>query len=782
MYIYKLSELSNNENFHFGGKAVSLYKLIKNGLPVPFGYGIAAEAFEEGVPSSPAEKELSVLCEKLSKKYRYAVRSSAIGEDSETNSFAGAYETVLDVSVDKIADAVETVAGSASDDRVRVYAENRSTAAGNIAVVIQRFISPEFAGVLFTADAVSASTAVMTGNYVKGVGEALVSGEGSDGSFRLNAVKYEYEGPDEFRPYAKKLYGYAKKIARIFGCPQDIEWAVSGGKIYILQARPITTIFKNKPDEFLINDSLCCDLLLSKTNVGEIFLRPVSPATYGIIKLIAGMLGIPLMSNVCGQLYLNISGLCSMLVSFGFTKEKAISALSELSGGIPQELDIPIYPFDKKAFYKNIIRLMKGALSHKGKTDYGKDFKHRITEVGNNIISEIRSVSTPDELNCIWSKKCKPYINKTLSSIATGLSLKTLFATRKKLEAVCGSELTDRLLSDCSENGNIESLGSLWAIGDMISGKMSKEEYTAKYGHRHADEMELSLPYPYEDPSFPENVIEDYINAGIDVRKMKEEQEKRRADAVKKFKQLYPSRSKWLDKLLKKYSEAVYVREKIRSDALRIMCVIREFYLKAGKLTGLGEDVFMLYFDEVENCLSGNFICAEKIPTREKNYSMQLAMPNFPSIICGRFTVEEWLQSGGSSGYYRFGEVCVDTDKTVITGVAGSCGQAEGCARVLKSIAEADTLEKGEILVVPAANIGWVKIFPKAAAIVTDVGAPLSHAVIVARELGIPAVVSCQCASGVLKTGDKIRVDGTTGKVILLECNNRVSYLHSYEP
>lgn len=84
------------------------------------------------------------------------------------------------------------------------------------------------------------------------------------------------------------------------------------------------------------------------------------------------------------------------------------------------------------------------------------------------------------------------------------------------------------------------------------------------------------MPYPYEDPNFPENVIEDYSKSGIDVRKLKAEQEKRRLEAVESFKRLYPS--KWLDKLLKKYSEAVYLREKLRSDALRIMCVIREFY------------------------------------------------------------------------------------------------------------------------------------------------------------------------------------------------------------
>lgn len=769
MYIYKLSKLPFGENFHFGGKAESLFRLIKNGLPVPFGYGIAAEAFEKNGLSPQAEKELSELLKILPKKYRYAVRSSAVGEDGKTNSFAGAYETVLDIPADEIPEAVKTVAFSASDDRIRAYAKNRGADVGNIAAVIQRFISPEFAGVFFTVDPVSANASIMVGNYVNGVGEALVSGDGSDGSFKINAIKYRYEGSEEFRPYAKKLYAYAKKIVSIFGCPQDIEWAVFGGKIYILQARPITAIFKNKLEEFLINDSLCSDLLLSKTNVGEIFLRSVSPAAYSIVRIITDALGIPLVSNVLGQLYLNISGLCSMLVSFGFTKKKAINALSELTGGIPQDLDIPIYPFDKQNLHKRIFKLITGEMFRKNKTDFGKSFKTRIAEIGNEIISEIRSVSTLDELNCIFDQKCTPYFNKTLSAIMTGLSLQTLFAARKKLEAVCGGELADRLLSDCSENGNIESLGGLLAVDDVINGKMSKEEYTARYGHRHADEMELSVPYPYEDPNFPENVIEDYIKSGIDVRKMKAEQEKRRLDAVKNFKQLYPSKSKWLDKLLKKYSEAVYTREKVRSDALRIMCVIREFYLKAGQLTGLDDDIFLLYFDEVKTYISGNNICAEKIPLRKENYAEQLKMPNFPSVICGRFTVSEWRQSGGNGGYYRFGEACSEVDKNVISGVAGSCGQAEGYARVLTSVVEADLFEKGEILVVPAANIGWVKVFPKAAAVVTDVGAPLSHAVIVARELGIPAVVSCQCASSILKTGDKIRVDGTAGKVILLD-------------
>ena len=769
MYIEKLSRL-NCEKFNYGGKAESLDRMIKAGLPVPEGYAIASEAFEKGILKEAAEKELSSLVSGLSKKYTYAVRSSAVGEDGNEASFAGAYETVLDVPVDDIPKAVKKAAASASGERAAVYAAEQKTEYGQIAIVIQRFVQPEYAGVLFTSDPITASAEYMTGNYVSGVGEALVSGEDSGRSFRINSVRYAFEGDAALKPFGKKLFSYARKLTCINKCPQDIEWAISDGSLYILQSRPITTIGRNNSDTFEINDSLSGCLLLSKTNVGEIFLRPVSPVTYSAVQVIVNTLGIPLISNVCGHLYLNISGLCSMIMSFGVSKEKAFNMISELAGGIPRGIDIPVYPFDKKAFLKKIGGLVKNTLfGKKSETDFGKDFKYHITQVGNEIISEIKAVSSEKALAELWNKKCVPYMLQTLSAIATALSLKSLFATREKLEKICGNELADKLLSDCSETGNIESLGSLLAVDDLANGKISREEYILKYGHRHADEMELSLPYPYEDPDFPENAVRDYLDSGINAYDLKKAQQQRHKEAVSEFKKRYPSKSAWLDRVLKKYSAAVYKREAVRSEALRLFCVVREYLIKAGSLTGLDDDIFMLYINEISMLLDGNKEVTEKIPLRRKNYLRQLEMPNLPSLICGRFTYEEWQKSGAPTGFYRFGEACSDESDGIVRGVPGSCGQAQGRARVLSSISEAEQLQKGEILIVQAANIGWIKLFPKAAAVVTDIGAPLSHAVIVARELGIPAVVSCQCASGVFRTGDIVSVDGTLGTVTLLE-------------
>ena len=110
-----------------------------------------------------------------------------------------------------------------------------------------------------------------------------------------------------------------------------------------------------------------------------------------------------------------------------------------------------------------------------------------------------------------------------------------------------------------------------------------------------------------------------------------------------------------------------------------------------------------------------------------------------------------------------------DEKPNLITGSAGSAGQVEGLARVILDPSAGDQLQKGEILVAVQTDISWTLLFPHVAAAVTDVGAPLSHAAIVARELGISAVVGCGDATCHLKTGDRVRVDGARGIVEILQ-------------
>ena len=143
----------------------------------------------------------------------------------------------------------------------------------------------------------------------------------------------------------------------------------------------------------------------------------------------------------------------------------------------------------------------------------------------------------------------------------------------------------------------------------------------------------------------------------------------------------------------------------------------------------------------------------------------------FPNLIIGRFDPDEWMKDPNRRTDY----IVADLDRIAeegdsdVKGFPGAAGIVTGKAKVILSTDDIDKIEKGDILVTTATNIGWTLAFPKVSAIVTDIGAPLSHDAIVSRVFGIPAVVGCGNATTVLKTGDTITVDGAHGKVTVIK-------------
>lgn len=774
-YIVRLRDkrmLEGAMDEQLGGKAASLMKMCEAGFPVPEGYVILADAWDGAGLKKRARKELVTLTEKLSGEYTYAVRSSAVGEDGKEHSFAGAYETELDVPRESILDAVEKIAASINAERVRIYAKNRGSKEGKIAIVIQRYVKPELAGVLFTADVITGSSAKMVGNYVRGCGEQLVSGAETGLQFTFDAMHYAYNGEAELKPYARKLYGFAVKLRKLYRCPMDIEWAVSDGKLYLLQARPITTLKRFDRDTYQINGSLSGEYLFSKTNVGEIFMCTVSPATYSVMEMICELLGVPdFIDNICGQAYCNISILCSLLVSFGISKKKAYEMISDIAGAIPEGVEIPVFPFDQAAFLKSIGKIMFGKKVKFDKEITNipkKEFESRMGEIGDRLIEGIRRQSSNQELKKYWETHCNAYLTRVLTAVMMSLSLKSLLKTRQQIIGIAGEELANELCSNSSQNGVLESMKPMLALEDVMDGKLSKEEYMKRYGHRSVNEMEVCCPYPYEDPEYLEERIRQHKESGICVHKMKEEQNRKYTQAVRKFKQNYPSKAGWLDKKLTAFAKANYEREKVRSQAVKLFCLMREFLLKASQLNGVGDGIFMLYFQETLALLEGDRSVLEHIEARKQQYDKYCSYPVFPNIIVGRFQPEEWLEHPNRRvDLWRAGGMV--PARANIKGYAGASGTVEGTVRILRDPSEAVKLLPGEILVTTATNIGWTTVFAKAAAIITDIGAPLSHAAIVAREFGIPAVVGCGNATQMLHDGDRVRVDGSTGAVTILE-------------
>lgn len=741
---YRIKDVPDNRLKLCGGKGASLVRLTRAGLPVPDGYILMP-----GEEISSIDRILPNL------RGTYAVRSSALNEDGEAASFAGAYETYTNVRVKDIRKAVEAVRRSAENGRVKAYAKEQGVRTEDIAVVIQRFVKPEYAGVVFTCDPVTGSLSRMQGNYVKGEGELLVSGVSNAKEFTFDAWKYGYRGSREFAPYARTLYRYCRKIKNLWGCAVDIEWAVSGGKVYILQARPVTTVSRGREDLYELNGSCAGEFLLTRTNVGEIFGMPLSPVTYSIQNRISSMLMPNFIDNICGQAYLNVSVVASSLMALGLSEKTALKLIKDIVGKLPEGVTVPVYPLSGTEILKRMLHLIKPK-----KNDRRKGLSYTDT-----IMAKTERLRNRKQMRAFWDREVLPYINASLAEIVKGMNITGLFMARNKVEKMCGEDLAGRLLAGCT--GVLDSMKPLLLLEELAEGRITKEEYIKQCGHRHSHEMELMMPFPYEDPDFPEGRIWEHLASGVNVHRMKKASEKEFRKALKEFDAKHPAKHNEIRRLLGKYARANRDRESVRNRGVRIFCVLRNYLLRAGKVLEIDNDgIFMLYIDEILALLAGDDKMREKIAPRRALYERYLSYPQFPNIICGRFDPESWMKDPARrSDYYVTGRSSVKVSDETVKGYPGAAGVVTGRVRVLTDVKEARELLEGEILVTNATNIGWTIHFPKAAAIVTDIGAPLSHAAIVAREFGIPAVVGCGNATTVLKTGDIVTVNGTAGTV-----------------
>jgi pyruvate,water dikinase len=220
---------------------------------------------------------------------------------------------------------------------------------------------------------------------------------------------------------------------------------------------------------------------------------------------------------------------------------------------------------------------------------------------------------------------------------------------------------------------------------------------------------------------------------------------------------------------LDKASGAFRLREKARSEVIRCFWVLRVFVLRAASFAALDDGIFFLSIDEILSLLGGDKASLGSIPACRTAYERYSALPPYPRLIVGHFDPFKWARdpNRNSNLFNAHGSNAPAIAK--VTGFPGAAGIVEGRTRVIATPEEGDQLQAGEILVTTVTNVGWTPLFPRAVAVVTDVGAPLSHAAIVARELGIPAVVGCGNATMRLRTGDWVRVNGEQGTVEVLQ-------------
>ena len=526
------------------------------------------------------------------------------------------------------------------------------------------------------------------------------------------------------------------------------------------------------------NDSLTGDYLWSSANTREASPDVMTPYTWSAVRdgfkemtLLPGYLPV---GNICGRVYNNSSATYTAMLVLGMGMKSFNASSKELYGIDPNDADdwnVPVIPTgirDRVGVLDNMFRVMgnirKAMKSVETFVDSNPSWcenqSRQIFEMGSTeLIRWSREMLLPYAARVFWWMVGSAIYQSNLISKLRGEFLELL-----------GPDDTIALLSNVStEDETLASLGVVAGLDQLRCGQISRGEYLRAYGHRGPHEIELSIPRPAEDPNWIDEQLAGLEHSIADVETLLREQRARYDTALGNLRK---SRPKKFDKALKRLQEAARLtrlREGARSEGIRFFGISRTFALRAGTLCDLDDDIFFLEHDEILDLLEGQGEALLHVPLRKTAYQKFVALPQYPTIIMGRFDPEVWAADPNriTDIYDPSGRI-KRKRPSQLSGLPGSAGQAEGRVRIVESPEDGNQLQTGEILVAITTNVGWTPLFPRAAAVITDVGAPLSHAAIVARELGIPAVVGCFNATSVLKTGDCVRVDGGAGTVTIL--------------
>ncbi|MDR3584744.1 MAG: PEP/pyruvate-binding domain-containing protein [Desulfosporosinus sp.] len=745
-------------------------------------------------------------------KTAVAVRSSATAEDLPELSFAGQQETYLNMlGEEMVLAAVQRCWASLWTSRAMDYRARHQIPSEDVslAVVIQELVPADAAGVLFTANPLSGARDQVVINAAWGLGEAIVSGKVNPDTMVVDKISmkiieqhinqknvmtvrtpegtHEEAVPADQRVRAVLSPGQAVELARLgvkieglYGQPMDIEWALHTDSMFIVQARPITTLHGHNPAMEEWNDSLGGDYLWTNGNLGEAIPDVMTPCTWSLVQIfmadamatssVAPYLGY---GNVGGRFYMNLSVAASLAATFGLNRKRFVKLTEEVFGRLPEGLEIPLIPMSRWGVLRKLvpvaIRVMRRVRANQKRLP---EFLAAAPEHCETLRARINTTPNAGDLLELWHNEVLPFFHDCcyMLEAAAKQGGSALIFVRRNLRKMVGESDTNTLLTGLSTSANqLASLGPLIGLTQLTHGEIDRATFARRYGHRSPHEFEVSIARPGEGTDWIDQQLAGLKEAKVDITVLLQRQESTRTAAWERLSARYPKQVATVHRQIDRWAMIARNREVARTEVIRIFWVLRAFALRAGELTGQGENIFFLAIGEILALLSGEDASVVIIPARRKAYAHYCALPPYPALILGHFDPSRWAADPERRGDIFDARGTGLAKSQGITGFPGAAGVVEGRARVILTAEEGEQLQPGEILITTVTNVGWTPLFPRAAAVVTDVGAPLSHAAIVARELGIPAVVGCGNATMRLHTGDLVRVNGELGTVEVLQ-------------
>ncbi|OUL28462.1 glycerol-3-phosphate acyltransferase [Nostoc sp. 106C] len=736
-----------------GHKASSLSEIKRWGYPVPKGWVLTPNDDPELVIDFFQPSELSPL----------VVRSSAIGEDSEQASAAGQYETVLNVtSEQKLKEAIAQVRASYDHPAAVQYRRDRGLPDQAMAVLIQQQVQSVYSGVAFSRDPITQQGDAIVIEALPGSASQVVSGRVTPEQYRAFVVETENFSSVQLEGTGRVPQALIKQVAlltrrlekRYHGIPQDIEWSYDGQTLWVLQARPITTllpIWTRKiaaevipgvihPLTWSVNRPLTCGVW------GEIFTIGLGDRVLGLDFAETATLHYSkayFNASLLGQIFLRM-GLPPESLEFltrgdSLSKPPLLSTLRSVPGLLRllrREMDLET---DFKQDYREKFIPVLSQLAHESINDLEPSQLWKRIELILDILRLGTYYSILAPLSAairqgIFRVKDGQIDNSVAPEVAVLRSLSALAQNAKQVLPEFDPEKVFEQLEQTREGQNIlydfnellQDYGYLSEVGTDIAVTTWKED------PRYVKQLFVQLMQGNEPPAGGVDPINQVFSG-----KRKRGNVQRRIDLKGRVTEVY---------------------SRLLAELRWSFVALEQIWLKSGLLRETG-DIFFLELDEI-----GNLVAAadsefrnqlqKLVQKRRSQFDQDSEINQVPLLVYGHTPPHPLAPSA------------LYSDQT-LQGIPASHGQAEGRVKVLRNLQNIPEINKETILVVPYTDSAWAPLLVRAGGLIAEAGGRLSHGAIVAREYGIPAIMDVRGATWLLQDGQRVRIDGSRGIVEL---------------
>jgi len=836
-FVRRLTELSAKDIDVAGGKGANLGELVRAGFPVPDGFVLTTDAYSlaataAGIdPRDPtgARSRLVdatmpvVIANAVREAYRaigagrVAVRSSATAEDLPDASFAGQQDTILDVEGDDaVLDAVRRCWASLFNDRAVAYRATRGVDedAVRLAVVVQRMVEADVAGVLFTADPLTGTRGRAAINAVRGLGEQLVSGAVNPDYFLVDTRHtrvLERHGAVLDDARLLELAALGARVESHFGRPQDIEWAIDPNTtLWLVQSRDITTLYplpKNvppDPDREL--------RVYFSANVAQGVFEPFTPMGMQTFRLLGSSFatafgdpppdptaGVVVMVEAAMRLFLDLTWVLRN-PALRELPGRAMSVMEARSARVIERVleDPRLAPRPGSSRARSAFAALRVVL-RTGAPRVAIRALVRPVDARVRLLREIDALVEMDlgpldtsaqridafqRLLLTWPPRAFP---RLVAMVIAGVI--SYAAARRLLGRSADEDELRTVLRGLPFNPTTEMDLELWALSRRVRddpasravlAQRSPEGLTAdyranalppvlqreltafleRYGHRAIAEIDVGLPRWSEDPAHLLGAIVNYQRLGESAIAPDAQFARGARDAeaaiAKVLARVHGPRRAIAAAFLRRVRLLAGLREMPKFQAIRVFARGRAILAPVGaELASAGriaraDDLWFLTLPDVRRALLGDDV-RDVVAARRAEHARELGRRHVPRV----------LLSDGTDAEAAYP---IPVAEGALRGAPASPGTARGVARVIRSPAGA-RLEPGEVLVAPSTDPGWTPLFLTASALVMEMGGMMSHGAVVAREYGIPAVVGVPDATERIKTGERVVVDGSAGTV-----------------